>query len=230
MKTMFIEANYNKPISLPAKVIDKLPHTIVLVTSVQFINQMSAIKRDIEASGRKVILAKGSHALHPGQILGCSTQLDIHQQFDAFLFIGDGLFHPKALMKYSQPVYCFDPINNEFKELAKADVERMARLAKGAMLKFLHATEVGILVTTKPGQQRLRQAQAIKSHFKDKKFYIIVFDSLDYGELENFPFIEVFINTACPRLAFDDYAEGKFTKPVLAMEELAELMGKDIKF
>jgi len=41
----------------------------------------------------------------------------------------------------------------------------------------------------------------------------LLYDDLDWGSLENFPFIECFVNTMCPRIAYDDYH--KLPKPVV---------------
>ena len=50
---------------------------------------------------------------------------------------------------------------------------------------------------------------------KGKKCYIFVFDTLDAREMENFPFIDFWINTACPRIADD-----KDKRNVIDMNEL----------
>ena len=36
---------------------------------------------------------------------------------------------------------------------------------------------------------------------KDKKSYIFIADTINESEFENFPFIECWVNTACPRFA-----------------------------
>jgi len=36
---------------------------------------------------------------------------------------------------------------------------------------------------------------------KDKKYYLFAFDTLQANELENFPFIDCWVNTACSRIA-----------------------------
>ena len=83
--------------------------------------------------------------------------------------------------------------------------------------KFLHADNIGILVSTKPGQNSYKKAVEIKEKLesKGKKCFIFVFDTLNSNEMENFPFIDFWINTACPRIADD---EDK--KNVIDMNEL----------
>ena len=71
-------------------------------------------------------------------------------------------------------------------------------------MKFKSAKVIGVYVTTKPGQQQLKKAKELEEKYPDKNFYYFVSDNLNIGEMENFPFVEMWINTACPRIGFDD--------------------------
>jgi diphthamide biosynthesis enzyme Dph1/Dph2-like protein len=44
---------------------------------------------------------------------------------------------------------------------------------------------------------------------------------VEFQELENFPFIEVFVNTACPRIGLED--QKKFPRPVVNLADVEEL-------
>ena len=59
--------------------------------------------------------------------------------------------------------------------------------------------KIGILVSTKPGQYNLNQALKLKKQLK-KESYIFIFNKFEDFELENFPHIDFWINTACPRI------------------------------
>ncbi len=63
MKTLFIEAKYKEKISLGKEIIKLLPFKIALVSSIQFIDQLGIIKKEIN---KKAIIA--------GQILGCNVK------------------------------------------------------------------------------------------------------------------------------------------------------------
>lgn len=39
--------------------------------------------------------------------------------------------------------------------------------------------------------------------YPNKKFYIFIADTIDYNQLNDFPFIEAWVNTACPRIEED---------------------------
>ncbi|MBU1198387.1 MAG: 2-(3-amino-3-carboxypropyl)histidine synthase subunit [Nanoarchaeota archaeon] len=218
MKTFFIEARYKGKIKLPDELIDKLPNKIVLFTTVQFLDSVDNIKKKLEKKQKKVLLLKTEHTKHAGQLLGCNIK-EFKQDFDAFLYIGDGMFHPKALLlKNSKPVFAFNPFSKKFFKLEEKEINDMKKKQKGALMKFMASKEIGVLVSTKPGQNKLKQAQTLEKKFPEKKFYFLMFDTIDFAELENFPFVECFVNTACPRIAFDE-AE-KIRKPIVNIEDL----------
>ena len=75
--------------------------------------------------------------------------------------------------------------------------------AEGALIKYLSSKEIGIIVSTKPGQNKLKKALELKKKIKDKNCHIFLADTVNPAEFENFPFIECWINTACQRFADD---------------------------
>lgn len=203
MKTVFVPVKYKGKISLPEKLINLLPKRIVLATTIQFIDFVKEIKKQLK--NKKIILFRGrSKTL--GQILGCDL-FKIKKNFDAFLFIGDGLFHPQALLYFNQkPVFCFNPLNERFFVLGEKEFEKIKKQIEAARIKFLYAQKTGVLVSLKPGQKQLNLALKIKRVLekKGKEAYLFIGDTLDLKELDNFSFIQVWINTACPRIFEDD--------------------------
>ena len=69
-------------------------------------------------------------------------------------------------------------------------------------MKFLNADKHGILVSTKPGQENLKQALGIKKELK-KKSYLFLANNIDTNEFENFG-LDSWINTACRRMDMND--------------------------
>jgi 2-(3-amino-3-carboxypropyl)histidine synthase len=221
MKTFFVEAKYKEKIELPEGVIGILPKKIALFTTVQFLDSIAGIKKQVEKKGKKILLLKAEHTKYPGQLLGCNIKTfdESKDSFDAFLYIGDGLFHPQALMlKNKKPVFIYNPFSKKHNKLEEKDVIDMKRKNEGAKLKFMNSKEIGVLISTKPGQQQIKKAYALEGKYPEKKFYFLLFDTIDFSELENFPFIECFVNTACPRIAYDE-AE-KIRKAVVNVDEL----------
>jgi len=221
MKLMFVEARYKKPISIEKHVL-KLPARVGLVTTVQFIGQVKEVKSQLEKEGKKVFFGKGKHTAYQSQVLGCDVDaaVSVEKKIDAFLYIGSGMFHPIAIsLKTKKDVFTFNPLTNKFNKVDKKEAEKINKRKKGALIKFLSSTEIGVIVTTKPGQQQLKQAFELKKRFKDKNFYFLMFNTIDFNQLENFPFIECFVNTACPRIALDDSI--KINKAIINLDDIS---------
>ena len=203
MKTFFIPTKYTGQVNLPKKVIDKLPNTVGLFTTAQFIESLEKIKTQLEKSEIKVKLFKTKHTKYTGQIYGCN--LEKYEGVEAFLYIGDGLFHPKALvLGNDKSVHIWDPINKNYKVITKQLMDKEIKRQKAAYSLFLMKKKIGVLVSTKNGQSYLKHALILKEKYPDKVFYYIAFNNIDFSKLEDFPFIEVWVNTACPRIGWDD--------------------------
>lgn len=202
MKTIFIKAKYNKPTKLSKEAIEKLPKKVGLVSSIQFIDSLPLIKESLLNKNKKI-----KKTIIGGQILGCNVKNaeKIKNKVDAFLYIGDGKFHPLGMaIKTKKPLFQFNPLNKSFKKIQKQEIKNYEKRKKAALIKFLHAENVGILVSTKPGQYYdINKLNSLEKKYKNKKFYIFITDTIDYKQLENFPFIEAWVNTACPRIEED---------------------------
>lgn len=193
MKILHIHAKAVIDIKLPDKELKKLPKNIGLVTTVQHLHKLA----DVQAQLPDSIIG--------GQILGCdvSAAEKINNKVDAFLFIGSGVFHPLAVaLKTKKPVFCWNPFVKELRTVDKKDIEAYEKKKKVSLTKFLSSDRVGILVCVKPGQYHLEKALKLKEK-GDKDYYLFQFDTLNLSELENFNFIQCWVNTACPRISED---------------------------
>jgi diphthamide biosynthesis enzyme Dph1/Dph2-like protein len=115
----------------------------------------------------------------------------IKDKVDAFLYIGSGHFHPGALIDLGKDIYLQNGEKLEFKK------------RKSMLAKFYASKNIGIIVSLKKGQQHMDWAEELKNRFKDKSFYTFVCDTIDYNQMKNFPFVECWVNTACPRITDD---------------------------
>ena len=221
MKTLWLEARANKTFLIAENALKELPKELALFTTVQYMDSFEPIKAQLEKAGIKVHVIDGKHTKYSGQILGCET---IKSDVPAFLYVGDGLFHPQALMMQNEkPVFAYDPRSETLVIIDEKDIEKTKKKIKGAILKFLTANEIGVIITTKPGQNRRKDAEKLKQMIeaKGKTCYFFLCDNVDFSQLENFPFVEVWVNTACPRIAIDEYE--KFNKPVINIDDVLEL-------
>ena len=205
MKTLFIEAKYQGKIDTNKLKVDSLPEKIGLITTVQFVDYLDKIKTHLEKKGKKVLVGKGKQK-YPGQILGCDAKspLEIQNKVDAFLYIGTGRFHPLIVgVKTKKPVFTFNPISGKLSKLENKDIENYKKRKKSALVKFLSSDIIGIIVSTKPGQYYDIKKLKLEKKYPKKEFYTFITETIDYNQLENFPFIQAWVNTACPRIEED---------------------------
>lgn len=190
MKTLFVHARSDVDTTIPEEVIKKLPKNIGIIASIQAAHKIDEIVKQIEG------------AVAGGQVLGCNAAManKIKAKVDAYLFVGSGIFHPiQVAIDTKKPVYCYNPFSKEFKQLDEAQIEEFRKKKQGAINRFLHAKNIGIIVTTKIGQKNLQRALQLKQT-ADKKYFLFVCDTLDFHHLEDFNFIDCWVNTACPRI------------------------------
>ncbi|MEK6808888.1 MAG: diphthamide synthesis protein [Nanoarchaeota archaeon] len=205
MKTLFIPARFIGKVRLKKSMIDKLPMSVGLVSTTQFLGSISSIKKQIEDSGRRVFVGDSLQG-SKGHILGCdvSSAKAVDSEINAFLYIGSGEFHPRGVaLETERDIFMFNPITNRFTRLDKNEIKKYKMRKKSAYLRFLSAKSIGIIVSTKQGQNNLLRALELRKRLKEKNSYIFIFDTIDFRELENFPFIDAWVNTACPRIDED---------------------------
>ncbi|MFH1326746.1 MAG: diphthamide synthesis protein [archaeon] len=169
----------------------KLPKEVAIVYSIQF----QELAFEVEKS-----LTKNHKITFITQVLGCSNP-KFPKQTQAILLIGSGKFHASSLaLNTSLPIYILN--SKGLEKVSEKDIKFLKNKQKFAKLKFLNADKIGILVSTKPGQQNLEKAINIKKKIKNKKTYLFLDNNINTQEFENFK-IDSWINTACPRLDMD---------------------------
>jgi diphthamide biosynthesis enzyme Dph1/Dph2-like protein len=200
MKILNLEAR-KKFTDLNLHILDSLPgKTISLAATVQYIPILYSVKTHLESNGKKVILKKGP--AYEGHVIGCNPAA-FSKEADTLLLITDGKFHAlNNAIQMEKEIYVFNTHTLEklsYEEIKKVNMKRQA-----AIKKFLMADNVGILVSTKPGQN-FKSAEKIKEKLekKGKKAYIFESDNINPSEFENFS-LPIYINTACFGLGLDD--------------------------
>ena len=205
MERLFIETKYLGELNLPNELLQKLPKKLVLAMPVQFLNFQNQIKEQLELADKEVILFKSHHGKYSSQILGCDI-FKFKEEFDAFFYIGDGKFHPTALLyENEKEVYCYNPFNGLLEILSPKDLEIINKKRKGQLAKFLSSTTIGILSTTKSGQNKSTYIEELRNKLEKegKEVFVFLADEINCSQLENFNFIDSWINTACPRIIQD---------------------------
>jgi len=179
-----------------ASIASKLPSRICLISSVQYLHLIYSIAEELKKNKKHVLVA--------GQVLGCNAREaeKLKNKVDCFLLLASGKFHalPVAL-NTGKKVYVWHP-NAVLESIDENEIEILKKKRKAAMLNFLSSEKIGILVSLKPGQEKLKEAFKIKKTLekKNKSAYIFIADTINLQELENFS-IDSWVNTACPGIA-----------------------------
>lgn len=216
---MFVEARNEEKITLPETLLKKLPREITLFTTIQFTSNLNALQAQLENAGITTHITRARRTSRKGQILGCSTTTNL--ETDA-LYVGDGEFHPKALLiRNDRRVFAYDPKNDKQRIYTREDVKPILKRLKGLYAKFVSSENIGILVSTKYGQNKQRFIERLKQRFPEKRWYVFADNTFDFSSLQDFPFIDLFVNTACERIGLDDMTSQEI--PVLNAEDLIDL-------
>jgi 2-(3-amino-3-carboxypropyl)histidine synthase len=208
MKILYVEAQKKPTENINLDIcINELPKEIFLSYSIQFKKIAEKIKEELEK--RKIKILGFRH------VLGC-TKLNINKN-TPILLVGSGRFHALNMALQGYEVYIYN--NSMLNKITKEDIKKLKENRQAAINNFLHSSSIGILVSTKPGQQNLRKAQEIKKKiekkYPEKNTSIFISNNINTGELENFQ-IDAWINTACPGLAND-------SKKIINSEDLLNL-------
>ena len=215
MQFVCIDATWENEIKLGNEVLEYFKEnkvkTVALFASVNFL-KLDTVKKQLK--NFKILTTKAKRTHVESQILGCdayhdSFEKNIIGEADTILYVGDGLFHPKALLlsqKKVKPVVIWDPVNEKMNIITEEDIKKQLLKAKGNFTRYLAAETIGILVSTKPGQQYFNRAKELKEKLEKegKKAYIFIDNTLQINLLENYPFIDAWVNTSCPRIGTDD--------------------------
>ncbi len=201
---------------------------IGLATTVQHVQKLDNVKEILLHAGRTVIIGDAGRMNYPGQVIGCdySNVKSIVGDVEAFLFVGGGRFHALGVaLSTLKPTIVADPyekrafsVDEEARKILK---QRWASIeeAKGAKT-------FAVLVGLKPGQKKFEEALILKEELQKagKKAHLFAVRNITPEALMNFPEVDAYVNTACPRLSLDD--PSKFQKPVLTQNEAFIVVGK----
>lgn len=229
--TLFIEAE--SEIDIKTAIQAAVPllkpwRTIGLVTTVQHIHKLGEVKELLLKSGKTPVVGDSRRFKYAGQVVGCdySNVKAVSKEVDAYLFIGGGRFHAIGVaLSTSKPTIVADPY------------ERKAFLIQKTAANFLkkrwasihdakRAGRIGILIGLKTGQKRLEKAMELRRIADDlrKETTLLAVTEITPETLMQFPSIDVFVNTACPRISLDD--SERYLKPLLTPRELLVALGQ----
>lgn len=195
MKVLYIESKLIKIDILSNEQINSLPKEIFIAYTIQYKNTALAIKEQLESNKIKITCFQ--------QVLGCSKINN--KQNVPVLLIGTGRFHALNLYLQSSEVFVFEPGNNKLVKVSRDEIKHYENKKRAKLMNFLNANKIGILVSTKSGQENLKLALKIKNKLenKGKEAFLFISNNIPINQLENFN-IDSWINTACPGLDLDN--------------------------
>ncbi|MEO2154873.1 MAG: diphthamide synthesis protein [Nanoarchaeota archaeon] len=117
-------------------------------------------------------------------LLGCEA-------LKADILVSESNFYLDASLIKNNYIWLFD---GEWKKIKVKEKPR----ERGHLIEYYD--NIGIIISLKPGQNNLYLAEKLKKILekKGKNIYLFLFDNVE--NLEDFNFIELWINTACPRI------------------------------
>lgn len=199
-----------------------------LATTVQHVHTIDSAREILVRAGKTVMTGDAGRLSYPGQVIGCdySNAKSIAKDVEAFLFIGGGRFHALGVaLSTMKPTVVADPYSCEAFSI-NDEAERIVRQRWRSVQEVQKAKAFGILVGLKPGQKNLEQALQIKQKLEraGKLAFIFVIEEVTPEALMEFPTIDAFVNTACPRLSLEDAQ--RFSVPILSNNEISVVLGE----
>lgn len=201
---------------------------IGLATTVQHVQTLDGVRELLTRAGKTIVVGDAGNLAYPGQVIGCdySNVKSIISDVDAFLFVGGGRFHALGVaLATSKPTIIADPYSQAAYAI-DAEVQRILKQRFASIQQAQDAKSYGILISLKPGQKHFEEALKIKETIEkmDKAAYLLAVREVLPEVLNEFPTIDAFVNTACPRISLDDAS--KFKKPVLTVNEFKVISGE----
>ena len=201
---------------------------IGLVTAIQHVHQLEEAKNLLEDAGKTVFVGDAGSDKYAGQVLGCdfSNAQVVSEKIEAILFVGGGRFHAiGAALATDKPTIIADP----YEQIAYPVADQVRRIVMQRWANISEAKQAksfGVLISLKSGQMKLKAAMGIKEKLERNGFAatLLALREVSPSALMQFPGIDAFVNTACPRLSLDDAPN--FGKPLLSVHETLVLLGE----
>jgi diphthamide biosynthesis enzyme Dph2 len=224
----YVEVRVSADISeAVVKAAKDLPERIGLLATIQYIGLIDQTKEILESMGKNVFVGEGDRrVLYPGQILGCnySTVSSVEKDVDAFLYIGEGDFHPlAAAFGVGKRMTVLNPLTGELRSIDDLR-DRILRKRFANIEIAKTARSFLVIVCNKVGQDRSGLADDIlnKIRASGKDAYMVILDEISPESLVSYG-VDAYVSTACPRIAMDD--SSKYRKPMLTPIEAEIVLG-----
>jgi 2-(3-amino-3-carboxypropyl)histidine synthase len=229
--TIYVEAratvNVDETVEKALLMLEKW-RKIGLTTTVQHVQTLDAVREILVRAGKTVVIGDSGRLNYPGQVIGCdySNAKSIAKDVEAFLFVGGGQFHALGVaLSTSKPTIVADPYEKRVYSINE-QAAKIIRQRWASVEEARRAKTFAVLVGLKPGQKRFDEALGVKRKLEEngKTASLFIAKEITPEVLMEFPTVDAFVNTACPRTSLDDAS--KFHKPVLTINEASVVVGE----
>lgn len=229
--TIYVEARATIPVedvvekALP--MLEKLSR-IGLATTIQHVQTLDGAREILLRAGKTVIIGDAGRTNYPGQVIGCdySNVKSIANEVEAFLFIGGGHFHALGIaLVTSKPTIVADPYEKRAYAV-DSEAQKILKQRWASIEEAKKARTFAVFVGLKLGQKRLDEALGLKEKLEKsgKTAYLFAVREILPEVIMEFPTVEAYVDTACPRISLDDAS--RFPKPVLTENETLVVLGE----
>lgn len=228
--TYFIDVEYDVNFESALKkaivvVREKGFKNIGVVTISNYRSQLDKAIEFLNKNGFNAIKGNAEGALFDGQVFGCNfySVRNISSYADCYFFLGQSKFHAIGVyLSTRKPTYMIDPHFNDVIDVSEESIE----FEKRAILSIIKARDgkkFGIITSLKEGQYFRKQADEIRAELESlgKEVYMFTLREITPERLRAVRGIDVFIETACPRVAMDNY---NFDRPLLSYQQALGLI------
>ena len=201
---------------------------IGLVTTIQHVEHLNDAKEELLAAGKIVAVGDTGRLGYAGQVLGCdfSNAQAVAKDVDAFVCACGGRFHAVGVaLATSKPTVVADPYEVRAYSVDH-DADRVRKQRWASIQEAAEGQRFGVLIGLKSGQKRLEKALQISRKLQQatKKPTLLAVREITPESLLQYPSIDAYVNTACPRISLDDST--RFKKPVLTANEALVVAGE----
>ncbi|MCW4010863.1 MAG: diphthamide biosynthesis enzyme Dph2 [Candidatus Bathyarchaeota archaeon] len=229
--TLYVEARAT--LTVEAAVVAAVPllteyKKVGLSTTVQHVQTLDVVREILVRAGKVIEVGDAGRLPYAGQVVGCdfSNAKSVAANVDAFLFVGGGKFHALGVaLATGKPTVIADPYGGIAYSVG-AEVQKILKQRYASIEEASRGKTFGVLVSLKLGQKRLEEALAIKESAEKmgKTACLFAVREIQPDVLVEFPTVDAYVNTACPRISLDDAS--RFKKPVLTIQEFKVISGE----
>ena len=235
-KTFLIGAEYDVDVeaamATAAEVLRSHGHTKVgLITTSNYRGAIARAEAILTAAGFEVVKSKPFPSLFEGQVFGCNYYAPRNSNAEAFLFIGQSMFHAAGIYLSTQkPTYLVDPHFGEVTDV-KEEGDKMYKKAVLGIYKAKGGDKFGIIVGLREGQSFRAKGEWFKTRLSQlgKVATLMALRDISPARINLIRDYDAFIELGCPRIPMADRG---FEKPLLSYPQglaLVRLLeGKDI--